>query len=169
MRAAAKLTEVVDGEPRSLRDPPVTSPIEDVLGVEVSELEEFVRRVMRSYRQTLSPTVGTCSGTTTSSTRLGRWSASAASAPAPGSRCCWAVTTATRCSYSSRKQRHLYSSPSFQGHVNNHGRRVVEGQRLTQAASDILLGWLRRRHFDGVTRDFFMRQLWDKKASARWS
>lgn len=48
----------------------------------------------------------------------------------------------------------------------NQGRRVVEGQRLMQAASDILLGWLRARGFDGRTRDFYVRQLWDWKASA---
>ena len=49
---------------------------------------------------------------------------------------------------------------------NNHGQRVVEGQRLTQAASDIMLGWIRMTAFDGVSRDFYMRQLWDGKGSA---
>jgi hypothetical protein len=48
----------------------------------------------------------------------------------------------------------------------NHGQRVVEGQRLTQAASDILLGWIRFTAPDGVSRDFYMRQLWDGKGSA---
>jgi len=46
------------------------------------------------------------------------------------------------------------------------GRRVVEGQRLMQAASDILLGWLRaERGVDGRRRDYYVRQLWDAKAS----
>ena len=35
-----------------------------------------------------------------------------------------------------------------------------------QAASDILLGWQRTSGLDGVERDFFVRQLWDKKGSA---
>jgi uncharacterized protein (DUF2252 family) len=48
----------------------------------------------------------------------------------------------------------------------HHGQRVVEGQRLMQAASDILLGWVRGTGFDGVSRDFFIRQLWDSKVSA---
>jgi uncharacterized protein (DUF2252 family) len=48
----------------------------------------------------------------------------------------------------------------------NHGRRVVEGQRLMQAASDILLGYQHIPWVDGVTRDYYMRQLWDWKASA---
>ena len=49
----------------------------------------------------------------------------------------------------------------------NHGHRVVAGQRLMQAAGDMLLGWTsskmggRRRH------DFYVRQLWDQKGSAR--
>jgi uncharacterized protein (DUF2252 family) len=49
----------------------------------------------------------------------------------------------------------------------NHGQRVVEGQRLVQAASDIFLGWVRMDiTFDGRPRDFYFRQLWDWKASA---
>ena len=48
----------------------------------------------------------------------------------------------------------------------NHGQRVVEGQRLTQAASDIMLGWIRTDGLDGVKRDFYVRQLWDAKGSA---
>lgn len=48
----------------------------------------------------------------------------------------------------------------------NHGQRVVEGQRLLQAASDTLLGWLRAEGLDRVDRDFYVRQLWDWKVSA---
>jgi hypothetical protein len=48
----------------------------------------------------------------------------------------------------------------------NHGRRVVEGQRLMQAASDILLGWFTTEGLDGKQRDFYVRQLWDWKRSA---
>lgn len=45
----------------------------------------------------------------------------------------------------------------------NHGQRVVVGQRLMQSASDIFLGWMRTRR----GRDFFVRQLRDMKMSAR--
>ena len=48
----------------------------------------------------------------------------------------------------------------------NHGQRIVEGQRLMQSASDILLGWVRTDGLDGVSRDFYVRQLWDGKGSA---
>jgi len=48
----------------------------------------------------------------------------------------------------------------------NHGQRVVEGQRLMQSASDIFLGWIRATQtLDGVTRDYYVRQLWDWKVS----
>ena len=47
----------------------------------------------------------------------------------------------------------------------NHGRRVVEGQRLMQAASDIFLGWCPAVGLDGGKRDFYVRQLWDWKRS----
>jgi uncharacterized protein (DUF2252 family) len=49
---------------------------------------------------------------------------------------------------------------------DHHGRRVVEGQRLMQGASDIFLGWDKFQADDGVTRDFYLRQLWDGKGSA---
>jgi uncharacterized protein (DUF2252 family) len=49
---------------------------------------------------------------------------------------------------------------------DQHGRRVVEGQRLMQAASDILLGWERVTTIDGQVKDFYVRQLWDAKGSA---
>jgi len=48
----------------------------------------------------------------------------------------------------------------------HHGDRVVVGQRLMQAAGDILLGWLDAEGLDGVERHFYVRQLWDGKGSA---
>jgi uncharacterized protein (DUF2252 family) len=46
-----------------------------------------------------------------------------------------------------------------------HGRRVVEGQQLVQSAVDVFLGW---SHYEGEsdTTDYYVRQLWDGKASA---
>jgi uncharacterized protein (DUF2252 family) len=50
---------------------------------------------------------------------------------------------------------------------SNHGQRVVTGQRLMQATSDIFLGWLHvDAGFDGKPRDFYARQLKDWKGSA---
>jgi uncharacterized protein (DUF2252 family) len=52
------------------------------------------------------------------------------------------------------------------GRFRQHGHRVVAGQRLMQAAGDILLGWVSVDGFDGKKRDFYVRQLWDGKGSA---
>ena len=49
---------------------------------------------------------------------------------------------------------------------DNHGQRVVEGQRLMQASPDILLGWHRSARLDGGPHDYYVRQLWDWKMSA---
>ena len=48
----------------------------------------------------------------------------------------------------------------------HHGERVVVGQRLMQAATDIFLGWQRIKGLDGVTRDYYVRQFHDWKGGA---
>jgi uncharacterized protein (DUF2252 family) len=47
----------------------------------------------------------------------------------------------------------------------NHGERVVRGQRISHAALDVFLGWQRNVDLDGAEHDFYLRQLWDWKAS----
>jgi uncharacterized protein (DUF2252 family) len=54
---------------------------------------------------------------------------------------------------------------SGRSRYTHNGRRIVEGQRLMQASNDILLGWTRRRGAYGVTHDFYVRQLWDRKVA----
>jgi uncharacterized protein (DUF2252 family) len=56
---------------------------------------------------------------------------------------------------------HLAPAPQ-----SNAGRRVVEGQRLMQTVSDIFLGWDSTAGLDDLSRDFYVRQLRDWKASA---
>lgn len=51
-------------------------------------------------------------------------------------------------------------------HYENHGERVVRGQRLMQSASDIFLGWQRAGETDGQSLDFYIRQLHDWKGAA---
>jgi len=57
-----------------------------------------------------------------------------------------------------------YTAPS---RFDHQGERVVHGQRLMQATGDLLLGWVRAKGADGRPRDFYVRQLWDWKGSAR--
>lgn len=54
-------------------------------------------------------------------------------------------------------------APSAYAHQ---GERVVRGQRVMQALSDILLGWTKGEGLDGKTRDFYVRQFRDWKGSA---
>ena len=168
LKAFAKLTTILDGEPRIASDPPLIVPIEEVVsGVEPVELEEFVRGVIRSYRRTLTP----------DRRRLlerFRYVHSARKVVGVGSvgTRAWIVLMLGRDENDPLFLQLKEAQPSVlepflgKSSFNNHGRRVVEGQRLTQAASDIMLGWIRMTAFDGVSRDFYMRQLWDGKGSA---
>ncbi|MBG6224293.1 uncharacterized protein (DUF2252 family) [Arthrobacter sp. CAN_A2] len=167
-RAARRLTEVVDGRPRIIDDPPLVVPLHELLpGLEAQHLEEGIRGVMADYRQTLSPdrqplldhyeyqdvarkVVGVGSVGTLSWIVLlvGREHADP-------------LVLQLKQADASVLEIHL--GPS---RYSNHGERVVQGQRLIQASSDILLGWLRTTGIDGVERDFYVRQLWDWKTSA---
>ena len=168
MKAFSKLTTIVDGEPRITGDPP-------------SDRADRGRRRRSGDRLRRVPphasfarigarwpaTAASCSSATATSTPPARSSASAASARAPGSASCSAATTTIRCSSSSRRRsRPCSSRSSASSEFANSGQRVVEGQRLTQAASDIMLGWIKIEGVDGVKRDFYIRQLWDAKMSA---
>ncbi len=168
LRAFAKLTEIVEGEPRIVSDPPLIVPIEEVVsGVERADLEEFVRGVIRSYRRTLS-------ADRRQLLERFRYVHSAHKVVGVGSvgARAWIVLMLGRDEndplFLQLKEAQASVLEPFLGKSKfaNHGQRVVEGQRLTQAASDIMLGWIRVTGYDGVSRDFYMRQLWDGKGSA---
>ena len=122
--------------------------------------------LLRSYRRTCRPIGVTSSNGSGWSTSPARWSGWAVSAPGPGS-CCWkAVTGPTRCSCRPKKRRpRCWSAFVGKSHYANCGERVVAGQHLMQASSDIFLGWDRIDGIDEVRRDFYIRQLKDWKGS----
>jgi len=168
IKAFGKLTEVVDGEVRIVGDPPVIVPIEDLATQEQVELlDGFLRGVIRSYRRTLA-------GDRRKLLERFRYTHAARKVVGVGS----VGTRAYICLLMGRagddplflqfKEAQPSVLEPFLGKsaYANHGQRVVEGQRLTQAASDITLGWIRTEGFDGVHRDFYVRQLWDSKGSA---
>jgi len=168
MKAFAKLTTIVDGQPRIAGDPPLIVPIEDVAsGVELEEIDAFVRDVIRSYRRTL----------TADRRRLierFRYVHAARKVVGVGSvgARAWIVLLLGRDDsdplFLQVKEARASVLERFLGKSTyaKHGQRVVEGQRLTQAASDIMLGWISAPGLDGVTREFYIRQLWDGKGSA---
>ena len=168
LRAFAKLTTIVDGEPRIASDPPLIVPIEELVsGVEQAELEEFVRGVIRSYRRTLSADRRQL----LERFRYVHAARKVVGVGSVGTRA-WIVLMLGRDEndplFLQLKEAQASVLEPFLGKsaFAKHGQRVVEGQRLTQAASDIMLGWIRVTAFDGVSRDFYMRQLWDGKGSA---
>ena len=107
-----------------------------------------------------------CGSSRTCTWRARSW-ASAASARGRGSCCCEGrddsdpLLLQAKQAEASVLERFLPPSE-----YDNHGERVVRGQRLMQAASDIFLGWHRQAGFDGVDRDFYIRQLHDWKGAA---
>ena len=143
-------------------------PIEEVAsGVEQAELEEFVRGVIRSYRRTLSADRRRL----LERFRYVHAARKVVGVGSVGTRA-WIVLMLGRDEndplFLQLKEAQASVLEPFLGKsaFAKHGQRVVEGQRLTQAASDIMLGWIRITACDGVSRDFYMRQLWDGKGSA---
>ena len=168
LRAFSKLTTAVDGEPRIASDPPLIVPIEEVAsGVEQDELEEFVRGVIRSYRRTLSADRRRL----LERFRYVHAARKVVGVGSVGARA-WIVLMLGRDEndplFLQLKEAQASVLEPFLGKsaFAKHGQRVVEGQRLTQAASDIMLGWIQGTGLDGVNRDFYVRQLWDGKGSA---
>ena len=168
LKAFAKLTEIVDGEPRIVSDPPLIVPIEEVAsGVAAVELEAFAREVIRAYRRTLSADRRRL----LERYRYVHAARKVVGVGSVGTRA-WIVLMLGRDEtdplFLQLKEAQASVLEPFLGKsaFAKHGQRVVEGQRLTQAASDILLGWIRLPDLGGVRRDFYVRQLWDGKGSA---
>jgi uncharacterized protein (DUF2252 family) len=168
MRAFDKLTHRVDERIRIAADPPLIVPVEDFLpDAAAHELEEWIRDLLREYRSTV-PVDRRRLLDRFDYAHLARKVVGVGSV---GTRA-WIVLLLGRDGQeplflqAKEAQASVLEPYAGASEFDNAGRRVVEGQRLMQAASDILLGWLRVKAPDGVERDFYVRQLWDWKASA---
>ena len=169
LRAFAKLTEIVDDEPRIVSQPPVVVPMRELLPSETDyeQFEESVRGMLRLYRRTLA-------GDRRRLLERFRFVDIARKVVGVGSvgTRAWILLMLGRDNedplFLQAKEAEASVLEPFLGKSEfaNHGQRVVEGQRLMQAASDVMLGWLRVDGFGGVKRDFYIRQLWDAKGSA---
>ena len=165
-RAFKKLTRVVDGEPRIVSDPPLIVPIGELFDRRAGD-RGAARLVIREYRRTLL-------GDRRHLLERFRLVDAARKVVGVGS----VGTRAYILLFLGRddedplflqmKEAEASVLEPFLGKSGfaNHGQRVVEGQRLMQAASDTMLGWIRATGVDGVERDFYLRQLWDSKGSA---
>jgi uncharacterized protein (DUF2252 family) len=166
-RAAAKLTSTVDGETRILSDPPLITPVSDLLGEhEMEGFVDLVDRTLKAYRSSLT-------GSHRDLIERYRYVDAARKVVGVGSvgTRAWVVlmlgTIDDEPLVLQLKEAGRSVLDPFAGksRFDNQGHRVVAGQQLMQASSDIFLGWTRIEALDGVARDFYIRQLWDWKLS----
>jgi uncharacterized protein (DUF2252 family) len=167
LRAFDKLTHMVDGEPRIVSDPPVIVPIREVESGEAGEeLFGRIHELLRAYRRTLQ----TDRRHLLEQFRVVDIARKAVGVGSVGTRA-WIVLFAGRDESDPLFLQAKEAQPSVlerflgKGSYPNNGERVVAGQHLMQATSDIFLGWERTTGIDGVRRDFYVRQLKDWKGS----
>jgi uncharacterized protein (DUF2252 family) len=167
-RVFAKRASEVEGELRIVADPPLIIPIEDIAtpGSEWENAAPMVKKLLSSYRRTL--------GRQHHPLEEFRYVHSAykmVGVGSVGTRCYIMLLTGRDDNdplFLQVKEAQASVLERFLGQsaYSHHGERVVAGQRLMQAATDIFLGWQRIKGLDGVTRDYYVRQFQDWKGSA---
>jgi hypothetical protein len=167
LRAFDKLTEH-DGERlRIVSEPPLITPIEEMIDADPASIEGWVAGIMAGYARSLRADRRAL----LARHRYVHLARKVVGVGSVGTRA-WIVLLAGRDDGDPLFLQVKEAQPSVlepyagRARQRNHGQRVVEGQWLMQAASDIFLGWLRAEGIDGETRDFYVRQLWDWKVSA---
>jgi uncharacterized protein (DUF2252 family) len=164
----AKRTTEVGGEPRIVADPPLIVPAEDLIeaGSDWAGTEPFLAELMSAYQTTL--------GRRHHPIEEFRYVHAARKVVGVGSvgTRCFILLFLGRDADDPLFLQAKEAGPSvlerFLGPSTNasNGERVVSGQRLMQAASDIFLGWVTAKGLDGQARDFYVRQFQDWKGSA---
>jgi hypothetical protein len=168
LAALAKLTVEIDGKLRFVDNPPLIVPAEDLF------TDVYSKQTMGNLSDALSQYRRTLSGDRQRLLEKYEFVDLARKVVGVGSvgTRCWVALFLGRDNtdplFLQVKEAEAAVGEPFLGksEYSQHGQRVVEGQRLMQGASDIFLGWDRFQGDDGVTRDFYLRQLWDGKGSA---
>ncbi|OLL20062.1 MULTISPECIES: DUF2252 domain-containing protein [unclassified Rhodococcus (in: high G+C Gram-positive bacteria)] len=168
VQALSKLTEVVDGRRRIISTPPLIVPIEEVFAAaDLEQLYQELHQRLRDYRSTLQWDRRVL----LEQFEFVQAARKVVGVGSVGTRAWIFLLRGTGDDdplflQAKEAQRSVLSyyvdGPTFA----NEGERVVNGQRLMQAASDIFLGWQQGPGPDGVRRDFYLRQLRDGKGSA---
>jgi uncharacterized protein (DUF2252 family) len=166
-QAYEKLCTVVGGEPRIKDAPPLVVPLEHHTdGVDPDVVAEGLRQMIEGYVETLQPDRQQL----ISQYRITHIARKVVGIGSVGTEA-WIVLLLEQASNAplllQAKEADVsvieqYTSPSP---YENHGQRVVAGQRQMQAASDIFLGW-NRFGWGGGEHDYYIRQLRDWKGSA---
>jgi uncharacterized protein (DUF2252 family) len=166
-QALAKLTTEVDGQRRIISDPPTVVPVEEVFrDVRAEAIYEQIRTVLGKYRRTLQSDRRHLLKEFT----LVQVARKVVGVGSVGTRA-WIVLmdavdgVEPLVLQAKEAQPSVLAGYAGRSKYNNQGERVVAGQRLMQAQSDIFLGWTRVTGPDGVDRDFYVRQLRDWKFS----
>ncbi|MGX1886595.1 DUF2252 domain-containing protein [Streptomyces sp. NPDC055287] len=168
LQAFAKVAETLDGQTRIAADPPLLVPISDLLpDVERSALERQFRELIQRYGRTLASDRRTL----LEDYRLADVARKVVGVGSVGTRCWIFLLLGWNDHDPLFLQAKEADTSVLAEHVGasqylNQGERVVSGQRLMQAASDIFLGWERVDGIDGKQRDFYVRQLRDWKGIA---
>jgi uncharacterized protein (DUF2252 family) len=167
MKALDKLTTVVDGERRIINDPPLLVPVEDVFPeMEAEQFTVMFRELLRRYRATLS----TDRRQLLEEYHFSQMARKVVGVGSVGTRV-WVVLMRGAGEddvlFLQAKEAEASVLERFtkKSQYGNHGARVVAGQRLMQASSDIFLGWQRTDGVDGASHDYYVRQLQDWKGS----
>ncbi len=168
MAAFSKLTEMVDGEPRIISDPPLIERVEDIASdLDPQVIVDALHDLLRQYRSSLQ----TDRRILLEEFRLVDLARKVVGVGSVGTRA-WIALMLSRDDTDPLFLQFKEAQPSVledftaKSEYSNHGERVVTGQHLMQASSDIFLGWLRAPGaVDGVSRDFYGRQLKDWKGS----
>jgi uncharacterized protein (DUF2252 family) len=167
LQAFSKLTHLVDGEPRIVSDPPLIVPVEELLpAAEAAAATERLHDFLVTYRRSLQ----TDRRHLLEQFRIVHVARKVVGVGSVGTRA-WIVLLLGRDDTDPLFLQVKEAQPSvlerFGGKsaFANQGERVVAGQRIMQAVSDILLGWERIDGYDGQRRDFYVRQLRDGKGS----
>jgi uncharacterized protein (DUF2252 family) len=165
-QAFEKLCHFNEGEARIISDPPLIMPVEQFIdGVDPEVLAQAMHRIIRSYRRTLSPHRRHL----LDDFRLVHLARKVVGVGSVGTDAWILLLVDDQGSPLFLQVKQAESSVlepyTSKSEFSNHGRRVVVGQRLMQASSDIFLGWERFER-DGDTRDYYIRQLRDWKGSA---
>ena len=169
MQEVAKLTRLVDGRPRIIADPPLIVPITDLLPKQMDEetFAEQIQDLLAKYQRTLE----TDRRYLLEEYEYADMARKVVGVGSVGTRC-WIVLMLGRDEsdplFLQVKEAEASVLSRFVGasKYTNMGQRVVAGQRLMQASSDIFLGWQRAEaDLDGKQRDFYVRQLRDWKYS----
>ena len=167
LKAFDRLVRVVDGEPRIISDPPLLVPARELVSEDqAQELEERVLELLGRYRESLKGDRRHLFD----SYRFVEMARKVVGVGSVGTHA-WVVLMMGRDGqdplFLQAKEAEASVLERYVGksEFGSHGKRVVEGQWLMQASSDILLGWLPGPGFSGGKRDFYVRQLWDGKRS----